>query len=131
MDVLLKSAGAVLITSVVGLALGKEGKEYRILLTLGCGAMVLILSVTFLQPVISFLRELEAMGNMDSDLVGILMKVTGICLVSQMAGLVCTEAGDSSLAKALEMLAAVVILWLSIPVFQGLLNLIEGILGGI
>ena len=131
MDVLLKAAGAVLVTSVVGLALGKDGKEFRSLLTLGCCAMVLLLGVTFLQPVIAFLRELESMGNLDSDLVGILMKVTGICLVSQMAGLVCTEAGDGSLAKALEVLAAVVILWMSIPVFQGLLNLIEGILGGI
>ena len=131
MDVLLKAAGAVLVTSVVELALGKDGKEFRSLLTLGCCAMVLLLGVTFLQPVIAFLRELESMGNLDSDLVWILMKVTGICLVSQIAGLVCTEAGDCSLAKALEVLAAVVILWMSIPVFQGLLNLIEGILGGI
>jgi len=131
MDVLLKAAGAALITSVVGLALGKDGKEFRTLLTLGCSAMVLLLGVSFLQPVTAFLRELEAMGNLDQTLLGILLKITGICLISQFAGLVCTEAGDGTLAKALEILAAMVILWLSLPVFQGLLRLMEEILGGI
>ena len=131
MDVMLKAAGAVLVTSVMGLALVKDGQNFRNLLTLGCCALVLLLGVSFLQPVISFLRELEDMGNLDRELVSVLMKVTGICLVSQFAGLVCTEAGDGSLAKVLEMLAAILILWLSIPVFRGLLTLIDGILGGL
>lgn len=131
MDVMLKAAGAVLVTSVMGLALGKDGQNFRSLLTLGCCALVLLLGVSFLQPVLSFLRELEEMGNLDRGLVSVLMKVTGICLISRFAGMVCTEAGDGSLAKVLEMLAAIVILWLSIPVFRGLLTLIEGILGGI
>ena len=131
MDVMLKAAGAVLVTSVMRLALGKDGQNFRNLLTLACCALVLLLGVSFLQPVLSFLRELEEMGNLDRGLVSVLMKVTGICLISRFAGMVCTEAGDGSLAKVLEMLAAIVILWLSIPVFRGLLTLIEGILGGI
>ena len=131
MDAVLKAAGIVLVTSVIGMALGKDGKEFQCLLTLGCCAIVLLLSVSFLQPVVSFLRQLEQIGNLNRDLVGILTKVTGICLITQFSGLICTEAGNGSLAKALELLGAIVILWLSIPVFRGLLSLIQGILGGI
>ena len=131
MGIMLRAAGAVLVASVMGLALGKDGKDFKSLLTMGCCALVLLLGVTFLEPVMGFLQELETLGQLDQDLVDILMKVTGICLITQLAGLVCTEAGDGSLAKVLEILAAIVILWLSIPVFQGLLTLIKGILGGI
>lgn len=131
MGIMLRAAGAVLVASVMGLALGKDGKDFKSLLTMGCCALVLLLGVTFLEPVMGFLQELETLGQLDQDLVDILMKVAGICLITQLAGLVCTEAGDGSLAKALEILAAIVILWLSIPVFQGLLTLIKGILGGI
>lgn len=131
MDIFLKAAGAVLVTSVVGLALEKDGRQFRSLLTLGCCAMVLLLGVTFLQPVVSFLRELEALGDLNHALVGVLMKVTGICLTAQIAGLICTGAGEGTLGKVLEIMASAVILWLSIPVFQSLLQLIEEILGGI
>lgn len=131
MDAVLKAAGAVLITSLAGLALGKDASQFKSMLTVSCCALVLLLGVSFLQPVMDFLRELEKLGSLNSELVRILMKVTGICITAQFAGMVCTEAGNGSLAKALEILAAIVILWLSIPVFRGLLNLIQGILGGI
>ena len=127
----MKAAGAVLITSLAGLALGKDASQFKSLLALGCCALVLLLGTSFLQPVMDFLRELEDLGGMNPELVRILMKVTGICITAQFAGMVCTEAGNGSLAKALEILAAIVILWLSIPVFRGLLSLIQGILGGI
>ena len=131
MEAVLKAAGAVLITSLAGLALGKDTAQFKNLLTLGCCALVLLLGASFLQPVMDFLRELEDLGGMNPELVRILMKVTGICITAQFAGMVCTEAGNGSLAKALETLSAIVILWLSIPVFRGLLSLIQGILGGI
>ena len=114
----MKAAGAILITSLAGLALGKDTAQFKNLLTLGCCALVLLLGSSFLQPVMDFLRELEDLGGLNTELV-------------QFAGMVCTEAGNGSLAKALEILAAIVILWLSIPVFRGLLSLIQGILGGI
>lgn len=131
MEAVWKAAGAVLLTSLAGLALSKDAGQFKSLLILGCSALVLLLGVSFLQPVMDFLRELEEMGGWNPELVRVLWKATGICLITQFAGMVCTEAGNGSLAKALEILAAIVILWLSIPVFRGLLSLIQGILGGI
>jgi len=131
MGAFFQAAAAVLVASVVGLALHHQGKEFSLLLTIVVCAMVLLLAATFLKPVLSFLQELQALGQLDSELVKILMKITGICLISEIAGLVCTDAGSPSMGKALQILGTALILWLAIPVFQALLELIQTILGGI
>lgn len=121
----------MLLASVLGLALANQGKEIGIILTIAVCCMVMMLSASFLEPVIDFLQQLESMGELDSELIRILFKVVGIALVSEIAGMVCADAGNASMGKALQMLGTAVILWLSIPVFNALLELIQDILGGI
>ena len=45
------------------------------------------------------------------------------------AALVCTDAGNGSLGKSLQFLASAVIIYLSIPVLNGLMDLLQQILG--
>ena len=78
-----------------------------------------------------FLRQLESLGNLNSQMVQILFKVVGIGLVSEIAAMICSDAGNASLGKSLQILGSAVILWLSIPVFQTLLELIRQIIGGL
>lgn len=131
MTVFFQSAAAVLLAAVLGLTLSAQGKDLGILLTLGVCAMVLTVCLSFLQPVLEFLRQLEALGELDRELIRVLFKIAGIGLVSEMAGMICADAGNPSLGKAINMLGTSVILWLSLPVFQGLLELIQEVLGGI
>lgn len=129
MDLFFQAAAGVLIASILGLVLAKQGKEFTIVLTIAVCCMVVLLSITFLEPVLDLLCQLEALGNLNGEMVRILFKVVGIGLVSEIAGMVCTDAGNGSLGKALQMLGTAVILWLSIPVFQALLELVQEILG--
>lgn len=129
MDLFFQAAAGVLIASILGLVLAKQGKEFTIVLTITVCCMVVLLCITFLEPVLDLLCQLEALGNLNGEMVRILFKVVGIGLVSEIAGMVCTDAGNGSLGKALQMLGTAVILWLSIPVFQALLELVQEILG--
>ena len=131
MDPFLKAAALVLITVILTLALGSKGKETGILLTMAACVMVIILGISYLQPVMDFLRKLETLGNLNGDMTGILFKVAGIGIISEIVGMVCADAGNNSLGKALNIAAAGVILWLSIPIFDALLELIHRILGEI
>lgn len=120
-----------MVASVLGLALSKQGKEMAALLTIGICAMVLLAAITFLEPVLELLRQLESLGNLNSEMVQILFKIVGIGLISEIASMICADAGNASMGKALQILGSSVILWLSIPVFQALLELIQQILGDI
>lgn len=131
MGTFFQAAAAVLVASVLALTLSKQDKEQATLLTIGVCCMVVIGAVSFLKPVLDLLAELEALGNLNSEMVRILLKVVGIGLVSEIASMICSDAGNGSMGKALQMLSSAVILWISIPVFQTLLELIQEILGGL
>ena len=131
MGTFFQAAAAVLVASVLALTLSKQDKEQATLLTIGVCCMVVIGAVSFLKPVLDLLAELETLGNLNSEMVRILLKVVGIGLVSEIASMICSDAGNGSMGKALQMLSSAVILWISIPVFQTLLELIQEILGGL
>lgn len=128
MDYFFQAAAAVMISVVLTLMLGNQGKHIALLLSISVCAMVLILGAAYLQPVMEFLEQLEALGNLSADMTRILFKAVGISLISEIAGMICADSGNGSLGKALQILASGVILWLSIPIFNALLELIRGIL---
>lgn len=131
MEKFVQAAALVLIAVVLVLTLGKQGKDVGMLLTMAACAMVMLTGLTYLEPVMDFLIQLEDMGNLDSSMISILFKVVGIGILSEVAGMICTDSGNASLGKVLHILGTAVILWLSIPIFQVLLQLVHDILGEI
>ena len=124
----LQAAAGVLVASVLGLTLAKQNKEMTTLLTIGVCCMVMMAAMGFLHPIWELLRQLEFIGNLNAEMVQILFKVVGIALVSEISSMICADAGNASLGKALQILGSMVVLWLSIPAFQALLSLIQQIL---
>lgn len=131
MTLFLQAAAAVLLAVVLGLCLEKQGKDMAVLLTMAVCVMVMASAIAYLKPVIDFLHTLQKLGNLNSSMVGTLFKVLGIGLISEVVTLVCADAGRASLGKSLQILASGVILWLSIPIFNVLLELIQSILGAL
>ena len=131
MDLFMRAASAVLLTVILSLALGKPGKETAGLLAMIVCCMVIGIAIRYLEPVWDFLKRLETLGNLNGDLVATLFKVVGIGMLAEIAAMVCADAGSSSLGKALQLLSSAVILWLCIPIFTALIDLIQEILGGI
>lgn len=129
MEPVFKAAAVVLITVILCLALDKQSKDISILLAIAACTMVIILGITYLEPVLDFLRKLEALGDLNGGMISILFKVVGIGILSEIVGMICADAGNASLGKSLHTLSTAVILWLSIPIFEALLELIQGILG--
>ena len=131
MTLFLQAAGAVLLAVVLGLCLEKQGKDMAVLLTMAVCVMVMASAISYLEPVMAFLNQLQTIGDLNSSMVGTLFKIVGIGLVSEIAAMICADAGRASLGKALQILSGAVILWLSIPIFTVLLELIQNILGGL
>lgn len=125
----LQAAGAVLLAVVLCLTLGRQGKDMAALLTIAVCCMVMLLAVTYLRPVLDFLEKLETLGDLNGEMEGVLFKVVGIGILTEVASMVCADAGNSSLGKVLQLLGSSVILWLSIPIFTALIDLVQGILG--
>lgn len=126
-----QAAGAVLIAVILTLLISSRDKSCASVLSMAVCAMVLMLGLTYLEPVVAFLRELEELGDLQSDLVRILLKVCGIGILTEITALLCGDSGNASLGQSIKILSSAVVLWISLPVFQALLDLIQDILGGI
>lgn len=124
-----QAAAGVLLAVILILALGKEGKQTALLLVLAVVSMIGVLAVGYLQPVVDFIRRLSEISGLDQQLLGVVLKAAGISLIGEMAALICADTGNATLAKGLKLLSAAVILRLSLPLMERLVELLEGILG--
>ena len=129
MDVFLKCCAGVILAVVLTLTLGNRSKDIGIVLIMGVCCLVFMAVMRYLRPVVDFLETLVAVGGLDTTLFSILLKVVGIGLVSEIAAMICADSGNASLGKTLQILGNAVILWLALPLFSIVLELIQTILG--
>lgn len=126
-----KAAGFVLICMVLSLVLSGNGKHFSIVIIMAMCAGITIAAIQYIQPILSFFRQLQTAGNWNTELFVILMKSVGIGVLAQITALICADSGNSALGKSLQLMASAVILWLSLPLFEELLRLINMLLAKI
>ena len=131
MELYFKAAAGILIAVILSLVLSKQNKDISLLLTVAVCCMAAAIVVGYLEPVVDFFHQLEAIGQLEEGMLEILLKAVGIGMIGELASLICADAGNGSLGKVLQMLSVAVILWMSLPLLTGLLELIQKILGEI
>lgn len=128
MDVFVKTLCGVLIALVLYLVLVKQGKEISLMLTIAVCCMIAVAAVNYLKPVIDFIKKLQTLGQMDTEMVSIVLKSVGIGMLAEITSMICNDAGNAAIGKTLQILSAAVILCMSVPLFTSLMELIEEIL---
>lgn len=128
MDTFLKAVVSVFVAVIICVVLTKQGKEFAIILTVLVSCLILAAAFTFLKPVIDLVERLSDLGNLNDQMLEILLKAVGVALLAETTELVCKDAGNNTLGKALQILSMAVILWLAIPLFNELIDLIQTVL---
>ena len=131
MDDFLKAAASVLVAVILVLILSKQEKDLSILLIVAVCCMIVCTALTYIHPVKELLTRLQTMGQLNTDTLSILLKAVGIGLIAEVTSLICADAGNAAMGKTLQFFASAVILWLSIPLLNELLELLDTILGAI
>lgn len=121
----------MVIAAVLCIALSRSGKDYAILLTIAACCAGLAAAAQYITPVISFLQTLERAGNLESDILGILLKAVGVSILGEIASLICCDAGSATIGKTIQLVTSVVIFCIALPIFEALLYLIQEILENI
>lgn len=131
MTTFIKASAGIILALILEKILQKQGKDMSLLLSIVVCTMVAAAAISFLQPVLSFFSRLQIIGNLNSSLLNILLKAVGVGILSEVLSLICTDAGNAALGKTLQLLASSVVLYLSIPLLEELLKLMDTILGAI
>lgn len=128
MNDFLKASGYILIAVILCLVLSGQNKYFAALVSMLVCAIVAAAALRYLQPTLDFFRELQALGSWNSELLTVLLKAVGIGILTQVTVLICADSGNAALGKALQIMSTAIILWLSLPLFTELLELVNELL---
>ena len=128
MDIFVKSVAGVLITLILYLILGKQSKDISVLLTVAVCCMLAVAALQCIEPVLTFMNRLQQLSGMGTTMLQTILRAVGIGLLGEITALICADAGNAALGKSLQLLGCGTVLWLSIPLFTEMIDLIEEIL---
>lgn len=120
-----------IVAAILVIVMGRSSSELSIVLVIGAGCMVVIIALSYLEPIADLLARLQSISNMDHAALKILLKAVGVGLVTEIAHLICTDSGNNALGKTVQILGSAVMLWLSLPLIEQMLDLIEQIVGNV
>lgn len=124
-----KTTSIVLLTVILGLAVGKTERDISAVMSLVAACIAAGVAVTILEPVLDYLWELQRLCDLPEGLVSVLLKAVGIALVAELSSAVCTDAGNALLGRMLQILGGAVVLSLSVPMFRTLMTIIKEMIG--
>lgn len=130
MDAALRISSLAVVAAVLCLVVRQREKPLALLLSLAACAAVLLLGLRFFSPVLSVVERLRDLSGLNEAVTAPLLKVTGIGLLTQVAGGVCEDAEERALAKAVEIGGSVLSVYAALPLLSAALELLEEMLGG-
>lgn len=118
---IIAAAAAGLVGTVLALILGQYRPEFRMLVTAAVTLLLMAMVLEQLSPVLEQLRSTMELTGLTGDYAAILFKAVGICLLTQLAGDVCRDSGESSIASKIELAGRAAILLTAVPLIQEVL----------
>lgn len=118
---IIAAAAAGLVGTVLALILGQYRPEFRMLVTAAVTLLLMAMVLERLSPVLEQLRSTMELTGLTGDYAAVLFKAVGICLLTQLAGDVCRDSGESSIASKIELAGRAAILLTAMPLIQEVL----------
>ena len=128
MEEIIKIVGIGLIALVIVIILKQYRPEYTIYVSIFAGVLILTLTMGKISGIINLLKSISDKTYINKQFLGILLKITGIAIITEFAVSICIDAGEKAIASKIEIGSKVIIIALSIPIISSLLELIVEIL---
>ena len=123
MDII-KIIGVGLIALIIIILLKQYKPEFVIYISLLTGILILFLVMDELSGIISLLQSFANKASINSNFLIILIKITGIALLSEFAVSICKDSGEVAIASKIEKKKKIIIISMSIPIISSLLEII-------
>ena len=127
MDIL-KIIGIGLIALIMIIIIKQHRPEFGVYISLASGILILGLVIGKISGIITLLSNLANKSSINNDFLYLLIKITGIALLTEFAVSICKDSGESSIASKIDIGGKVTIIAISIPIISGLLETVIKIL---
>ncbi len=127
MSIIAISAAAIT-AAVLALTLRPKNGEIALLLTAAASVIVLTAMLGQVASVINTVNSIVSASGISTGYVAILLKVIGICLLTEFTAGTCRDAGSSALAANVTLAGKILVTVTALPLYTDILNTVLSIL---
>ena len=125
---IIKIIGIGLISLIIIIIIKQYRPEFAIYISIVAGILIITISLDKLSGVINILTTLSNKTGLNAEYLGILLKITGIAILTEFAVSICNDAGETAIATKVDLGGKVIIISISMPIIVALLELIVKIM---
>lgn len=125
---IVKVIGIGLTALIVIIILRQYKPEFAIYVSILAGIFILVLSLSRISGVVNLLKDISSKANINSQFLGIILKITGIALLTEFAVSICQDSGERSIANKVDIGGKAIIITISLPIISSLLETILKVL---
>ena len=122
--VILKPFFIIVIGVVLILTVRQYKPEYTVFIVLAIGVIVFSLISTYAGDILDSLSRLFKYTNVNNDFIKILLKILGICIITQLTSDICRDAGESALATKSELIGKIIMLVSAMPIITSIADIV-------
>ena len=117
------------ITALISIIILKQYKpEFAVYISIIAGIAILLISLSQMSGVINLLKDISSRASISSEFLGIILKITGIAILTEFAVSICQDSGESAIANKIDIGGKIMIITMSIPIISSLLETILKVL---
>ncbi len=128
MTEIIKIIGIGFMALVIIIILKQYKPEFAIYVSIIAGILILFLTIDKITGIINLLQSISDKTYINKNFLNILIKITGIAVLTEFAVSVCNDSGEKAIASKIEIGSKVIIITMSMPIITSLLELIIEIL---
>ena len=127
MDII-KIIGVAFIAVIIIVILKQYRPEFAIYASIIAGVLILTLASGTLSGIIDMINSISSKTNINSEFLVILIKITGIAILTEFAVSICKDSGESAIASKVDIGGKIIIISMSIPIINALMDTVVKIL---
>lgn len=117
------------ITALIIIIILKQYKpEFALYTSIIAGIGILLLSLSQMSRLVNLLKDISSRASISSSFLGIILKITGIAILTEFAVSICQDSGESAIASKIDIGGKIMIITMSIPIISSLLETILNVL---
>lgn len=124
---IIKIIGVGFISLIITMVLKEYRKEYAVFPILIGGSIILFLSLDMMKGILEFIDKL-AKNTYYENFISLLLKITGISVLTEYAISICRDSGESAIANKIDFGGKLIVISLSIPIISTALESLTSLL---
>ena len=113
---------------IIIITLKHKNAEIAIMLGLAASAVIILNLLGYMSQITQKVSEIAAVSGISTGYIAVLLKVVGICLVTEFAANTCRDSGSQSLAGSVTLTGKILVTIAALPLYTDILQTVTDLI---